>query len=81
MFFNILLTVSVYRLRCSKNRFYRVWNKCYGHYHRRSSCFGRLSRKHLFSSYTPGTVAYYALLLFRGFFGIQWTWGMEKGCL
>ena len=45
-------SVSAYRIRCNKKRFYRKWIRCYGRYHSRSSCFGRLYKKHLFSTYT-----------------------------
>ncbi|XP_071160955.1 uncharacterized protein [Mytilus edulis] len=44
-----------YRLKCSSNRFYRLWSNCYDHYHSVGTCFGRLRRQHLFYRYVGGS--------------------------
>ncbi|XP_063427254.1 uncharacterized protein LOC134710785 [Mytilus trossulus] len=44
-----------YRLKCSSTRFYRLWSNCYDHYHSVGTCFGRLSRQHLFYKYVGGS--------------------------
>ena len=45
---------SGYRLKCGKRRFYKLWNSCYGRYHSRSVCFGRLQKQHIFVVYRSG---------------------------
>ena len=47
---------SANRLRCRKNRFYKIWNSYYVRYHRKSACFRRLYQKHLFISYSSGNM-------------------------
>nr|ALA16016.1 YGH-rich protein-1 [Mytilus coruscus] len=39
---------KAYTLKCSESRFYRLWDDCYGHYHKGSVCFDRLFKQGLF---------------------------------
>ncbi|VDH95897.1 Hypothetical predicted protein [Mytilus galloprovincialis] len=55
---------KAYTLKCGLQRFYNLWSNCWSSYHRRSLCFGRLRKSHLFelysgdydNDYAPGAV-------------------------
>ncbi|XP_071159506.1 uncharacterized protein [Mytilus edulis] len=54
---------KAYTLKCSESRFYKVWDDCYGHYHKGSVCFDRLFKQGLFgynvdSDYAHGDIDY-----------------------
>ncbi|VDI26162.1 Hypothetical predicted protein [Mytilus galloprovincialis] len=54
---------KAYSLKCSESRFYKVWDDCYGHYHKGSVCFDRLFKQGLFgynvhSDYAHGDIDY-----------------------
>ncbi|VDI65604.1 Hypothetical predicted protein, partial [Mytilus galloprovincialis] len=54
---------KAYTLKCSESRFYKVWDDCYGHYHKGSLCFDRLFKQGLFgynvdSDYAHGDIDY-----------------------
>ncbi|XP_071160962.1 uncharacterized protein [Mytilus edulis] len=54
---------KAYTLKCSESRFYKVWDDCYGHYHKGSLCFDRLFKQGLFgynidSDYAHGNIDY-----------------------
>jgi len=46
--------MAVYSLKCGRKRFYRLWRSCYSVYHRRSVCFGKLQKQHVFVTYHSG---------------------------
>ncbi|XP_076095683.1 uncharacterized protein LOC143066756 [Mytilus galloprovincialis] len=45
---------KAYTLKCGLQRFYNLWSNCWSSYHRRSLCFGRLRKSHLFEIYSGG---------------------------
>ena len=54
IYLKIIIFFIVYKLSCTEERFYSVWNGCWDDVHDRQICFDRLFKLNLFVPYVIG---------------------------